>query len=148
MEAIDFSSARVTTPATITFPFGPGVDLDGVGTIVLYDTSSGTSDEFERRLNVDAFYVAPRGEPVLTGEACPIAGSESLPPDEKYPLTLFVLEGTENQFVYACTGNTIVGLAEFIYVADIADLPSPPPTIKTPVRCLRVIPFMTEHSAL
>eukprot|EP00977_Amphora_coffeiformis_P009716 scaffold2235_cov167-Amphora_coffeaeformis.AAC.5 len=131
VESVDFSSATAASPATVSFPFGPGVDLNGVGTVVFYNARSGTSGGFERRLNVDSYYVAPDGESVHSGEACPIPLSEFLPPDEKFPLTLFVLEGTEDQTVYACSGDTIVGIANFLYITDNVDVPSPSPTIRT-----------------
>jgi len=128
--------ASVSSPVTVSFPFGPGLDLDGFGTIVLYDTRRRRSDEFERRLNVDSYYVAPNGESVRTGEACPIPFSEFLPSDDKFPLTLYALEGTEDQTVYACSGSTIVGVADFSYVANSVDTPSLSPTVPSPVRYL------------
>lgn len=132
METVDFSSASPTNPLILSFQFGPGVDRSGVGTIVLYHAGSETSSGLERRLNVDAFYVAPPELAIVSaGGACPIAGSEFLPPDEIFPLTLFVVEGKDDQIVYACTGNTIVGVVEISYIADTADAPSSSPTIDT-----------------
>ena len=114
---------------SLQYDFGPGTDLEGTGTIVLYG-SEPASGVRRRRLSVEAFYVAPPLAIVQQNDTCPLSGSEFLPPDETYPLTLFVLGGQQNRTVYACNAGKVVGVAEFDYVGTVTAAPqsSPFPT--------------------
>ena len=125
METVDFSDP--TQQVIESFEFGPGTDFEGTGTMVLYGSTPGGT---QRRLTVDAFYVAPPLANVDIGDQCPLDGSELLPADETFPFTLFVLGGQQNRTVYACDASIVVGLAEFKFVGEVTQPPqfSPFPT--------------------
>lgn len=120
---MDFASVDLFSPLLLQYDFGPGTDLMGTGTMVLYGSTPG-GEGGQRRLVVDAFYIAPPNVPVMIGDPCPLNGSELLPPDEIFPLTLFVLGGVHNKTVYACGASTVVGVAVFEYVGQASQVPS------------------------
>ena len=126
---MDFGSIDAANPLLLQYDFGPGTDLEGTGTIVLFGNDPSTG-AVRRRLSIDAFYVAPPLATVNIEDVCPLFGSELLPPDETYPLTLFVLGGQQNRTVYACNEGAVVGISEFEYVGKTTPSPqvSPSPT--------------------
>ena len=86
--------------------------------MILYNGGSANLDfRQRRRLSVDAFYVAPLGQTVSVGDACPYPDSNFLPPDQNFPMTLYVLAGqTQDIVVYGCESDTVIGYVVFRYV--------------------------------
>lgn len=117
----------VANPIVLQYDFGSGSALEGSGTMVFF--GSKPSGGGQRRLTVDAFYVAPPSAVVAIGDSCPLAGSELLQPDETFPFTLFVLAGEQDQMVYACDAGFVVGTAKFDYVGTQAPQFTPFPTM-------------------
>lgn len=66
--------------------------------------------------------------PLALGDACPPASNVTLlPEDPSFPFTVFVLEGDDDQIVYACNGG-VVGICYFTYVGMPSQSPSGTPT--------------------
>ena len=124
----DFAEVDASNTISLQYDFGPGTALEGSGTMVFFG-SEPSGGGGQRRLTVDAFYVAPPSAVVIIGASCPLAGSELLPPDETFPFTLFVLGGEQDRVVYACEAGLVVGIAQFDYVGTQAPQFTPFPTV-------------------
>ena len=129
VEVINFGAANEADLLTLQYDFGPGTQFSGAGTIVL---TGAHPSGIRRRLEVGDFYQAPLNAEVQIGDPCPLAGSQFLPPDDIFPISLFVLSGTNDQVVYACSTD-VVGVVEFIYTDQTTPAPSfvgtPSPTM-------------------
>ena len=83
------------------------------------------------------FFVQNENSRLPIGGACPPPNASRLVSDEPFEgLSLFILEGTEDQIVYLCSSGFVVGLCEFDYVPltsqptfPVSDVPSFVPTM-------------------
>ena len=140
MEIIDASSTSISEPFETEFLFGPGVGRDIPGTVALYGTEL-VNVSNRRHLLVREFYVAPPGRSVRNRSPCPIPGSEFLPPDRVFALTLHILRTTDDQVVYGCNNGIILSTIDFRYVGSSPiENPTSSPVLPTPVsngRCYK-----------
>jgi len=87
-----------------------------------------------RQLLVKEFYVAPPGRNIRNRSPCPIPGSEYLPPDRVFPLTIYILRTTDDHIVYGCNDGIILSTINFRYVASSqSENPTSSPVIPTDV---------------
>lgn len=132
VEVIDASSTSISETFETELLFGPGVGRDIPGTVALYGAEP-LEISTRRRLDVKEFYVAPPGRQVRTRTPCPIPGSEFLPPDRIFPITLHILRTTDDQIVYGCNDGVILSKIYFRYIGAPSG-PSPGPVPVSMVR--------------
>ena len=118
--SVDFSRASVQNPVRQTYSFGPGTARpSGGGTVVLYGVApqyGNPQNNNPENFSIDEFYLTSQGRDLSFGDACP--STRPLPADSIYPLSVFILGGTSNKTVYACSSvdKVVVGIADFEYV--------------------------------
>eukprot|EP00977_Amphora_coffeiformis_P018173 scaffold6270_cov162-Amphora_coffeaeformis.AAC.10 len=133
VDVIDASSTSISEPFETEFLYGPGVGRDIPGTVALYGTELVDLSN-RRHLLVKEFYVAPPGRSVRIRSPCPIPGSEYLPPDRVFPLTLHILRTTDDQIVYGCNGGIVLSTINFRYIGSgQMETPTRSPVIPTVV---------------
>lgn len=117
---VDFSQASLQTPVHESYVFGPGTSRSSSGgMVVLYGVapryrdlqSNSTGD-----VSIEAFYLTSPGRDLNMGDSCP--SIRPLPSDGVYPLSVFILTGTNDRTVYACSSadRVVVGIVDFEYV--------------------------------
>lgn len=126
----DFSEASLANPLDQKFFFGPGAGLDVPVPLILYGNRVMTATPW-RKLLVDGFYLAAADVAIEIGDACPMPGSEYVPPNDVFPLSLVVLEEARDQTLYACSARFVVGIVRACYLSGIitTDFPTRSPTI-------------------